>query len=78
MRKVTGVNVKISLKELMAAVEHIQKNSNDLNASVRIDGQILKIVVGANDGRSLIEYDLYDEGASQHAKVRQSKELCLK
>ena len=69
--------MKISLVELETAIKHIKENSFDISVSIREDSKMIKIVVGSKAG-SLIEYDLYDEELNTFAKVRESRELCLK
>lgn len=69
--------MKIDLKELSAAVEHIKKSSHDMSISVREDGRILKLVCMSLQG-TILEIDLYDEEVSTHAKVRESRDLLIK
>lgn len=69
--------MKIELKELKAAIEHIEKNSPDSSITIREDSRILKITVSSLNG-SLIDYEIFDLDMAQFAKVRESKELCLK
>jgi hypothetical protein len=70
--------MKISIKEINACLDHIKDNSFDLSINIREDGnKSLKITVGAKDG-SLIEYEIYDEEVALHAKIRQSRDLCIK
>lgn len=66
--------MKIDLKELAAAVSHIQKNSYDASISIREDGRSIKLVCMSTNG-SILEIEIFDEELSVHAKVRESKEL---
>ncbi len=70
--------MKISLKELKAAIAHIEANSNDMSLTIKDEHKSIKIIVGSKYGGSLIEYELYDEDIGQFAKVRETKELLFK
>lgn len=69
--------MKINLKELRECLKHIEANSFDMSILLREDGKGIKITVASKTG-SLIDYDIYDEELSIHARVRESRELCLK
>lgn len=67
--------MKISLKDVKNVLAHIEKNSRDMSLSIREDGRSIKITVGSSDGRSVIEYEIFDEELAVFAKVRESREL---
>lgn len=69
--------MKISLKEIKEMIKHIEDNSFDTIINIREDNQFIKVTVGSKTG-SLIEYDIYNDDLNQFAKVRESRELCLK
>lgn len=69
--------MKVQLVELEAMIKHIKDNSFDSIINIREDSQSIKVTVGSKTG-SLIDYEIYSDELNTFAKVRESKELCLK
>ena len=69
--------MKVQLSEIEEMIKHIKANSFDSIINIREDGHSIKVTVSSKTG-ALIDYEIYSDELNTFAKVRESRELCLK
>lgn len=69
--------VKVNLNELKAAIDFIEKNSNDINISLKLDLREVQLTAGDRAG-NLLKVVIFDEDTAVIPKVHQVSPLPIK